>query len=163
MSKNDRLVGDQSEISRRQASEALALVDAFEASAPLAFGFIDTEFGWCASTTRWLASTVCPPKGIWGGQWPTRCPSYGPCSSRTTERSSTTETRSTSCIPSGRDADGRETVWFTKYFPVRVEGQLAGIGIVGVDITETKQSERFRSAVLDTMAEGLYALDARDE
>ena len=50
-----------------------------------------------------------------------------------------------------------------KYFPVRVDGQLAGIGVVGVDITETKQSERFRSVVLDTMAEGLYALIDRGE
>jgi PAS domain S-box-containing protein len=30
-----------------------------------------------------------------------------------------------------------------------------------VDITETKQSERFRSVVLNTMAEGLYALDSQ--
>ena len=57
------------------------------------------------------------------------------------------------------EADGAETVWFTKYFPVRVDEVLSGIGVVGVDITETKQSERFRSVVLDTMAEGLYALD----
>jgi PAS domain S-box-containing protein len=57
------------------------------------------------------------------------------------------------------DLDGRETSWFSKYFPVRVDGEIVGIGIVGADITETKQAERFRAVVMDTMAEGLYALD----
>jgi PAS domain S-box-containing protein len=56
--------------------------------------------------------------------------------------------------------DGRPTTWLSTYFPVCLDGQITGVGIVGADITATKQAERFRAVVMNTMAEGLYALDA---
>jgi len=157
---NDRLVGDRSEVSRRQALEALALVDAFESSAPLAFGFIDTEFRLVRfndtlaringlSSERDIGRTVADAVPE---LWPVFAPHYRTVMDNGDEVNVVHSIRG--------DADGRETVWFTTYFPVRVDGELAGIGVVGVDITETKKTERFRSVVLDTMAEGLYALDA---
>ena len=158
---DDRLVGDRSESSRRQASEALALVDAFDASAPLAFGFIDTDFRLVRfndtlarlnglSHERDLGRTVAEAVP---DLWPRFEPHYRSVVERGEEVNFVHSIR--------RDADGSETVWLTKYFPVHSDGQLEGIGVIGVDITETKQSERFRSVVLDTMAEGLYALDAQ--
>ncbi len=156
---DDRLMSDQLETSRRQVSEALALVNAFGTSAPLAFGFIDTDFRLVRfndtlarlnglSPERDLGRTVAT---VIPELWPEFEPHY---------RSVIDNGDEVTVVHSIRhDVDGRETVWFTKYFPVRVDGQLAGIGIVGVDITETKQSERFRTVVLNTMAEGLYALD----
>ena len=38
-------------------------------------------------------------------------------------------------------------------------GEIIGIGIVVVDITERRQAEEFRSIVMNQMAEGLYTLD----
>jgi PAS domain S-box-containing protein len=157
---DDRRVGDQSESSRRQVSEALALVDAFEASAPVAFGFIDTDFRLIRFNERLASLNGLSPEQDLGRTvadalpklWPQFEPHY---------RSVLDNGREVTFVHSMRcDLVGTETVWFTKYFPVRVDGQIAGIGIVGVDVTETKQSERFRSVVLDTMAEGLYAMDA---
>ena len=158
---NDRLLGDRSETSRQQVAEALALVDAFEASAPVAFGFIDTDFRLIRfndtlarlnglSVERDIGRTVADAVPQ---LWPAFEPHYRSVIDQGAEVDVVHSIR--------RDGDGAETVWFTKYFPVRVDGALVGIGIVGVDITETKQSERFRSVVLDTMAEGLYALDAK--
>jgi PAS domain S-box-containing protein len=158
---DDRLVRDQLESSRRQLSEALALADAIEASAPVAFGFIDTDFRLVRFNDTLARLNGLSPERDLGRTiadaipdlWPVFEPHY---------RSVIDNGKEVTVVHSiRRDADGRETVWFTKYFPVRVDGQLGGIGVVGVDITETKQSERFRSVVLDTMAEGLYALDAR--
>ncbi len=155
----ERQVGDHIEAERRLAEEALALVDAIEASAPLAIGFIDTEFRLVRfNDTLARLNGLSPERHI--GQtiaealpelWPSFEPHYRAVIDH--EREVTTVHTLVS------EAEGRETVWYTKYFPVSAGGALAGIGIVGLDITETKQAERFRSVVLDTMAEGLYALD----
>ena len=49
--------------------------------------------------------------------------------------------------------------WLASYYPVRIDEELIGIGVVAVDITGREKAERFRSAVMDTMVEGLYVLD----
>jgi len=45
------------------------------------------------------------------------------------------------------------------YYPVRIGQEVIGVGVVVVDITEREQAEHFRSAVMDTIVEGLYVLD----
>ncbi|MDX6242406.1 MAG: hypothetical protein QOE76_129 [Frankiales bacterium] len=50
--------------------------------------------------------------------------------------------------------------WLANYHPVRIDGEIVGVGNVLVDITERKEAEEFRAVVLDNMAEGLYALNA---
>jgi PAS domain S-box-containing protein len=50
--------------------------------------------------------------------------------------------------------------WLASYYPVRIDGEIVGVGNVIVDITERKEAEEFRAVVMDNMAEGLYALDA---
>jgi PAS domain S-box-containing protein len=50
--------------------------------------------------------------------------------------------------------------WLTSYYPVRVDGEIVGVGNVVVDITERKDAEEFRAVVMDNIAEGLYAVDA---
>ena len=50
--------------------------------------------------------------------------------------------------------------WLASYYPVRIDGEIIGVGNVAVDITEGKEAEEFRAVVMDNMAEGLYALDA---
>lgn len=63
-------------------------------------------------------------------------------------------------VPRPREQDGPASIWLSKHFPARVDSTVVGIGVVGVDVTEARRVERFRSVVMDTMAEGLYALDA---
>ena len=55
---------------------------------------------------------------------------------------------------------GRTLHWLTSYYPVRVDGEIIGVGNVIVDVTDHKEDEEFRAAVMDNMAEGLYTLDA---
>jgi hypothetical protein len=49
--------------------------------------------------------------------------------------------------------------WLASYYPVRVDGAVLGLGVIVTAITERHEAERFRAAVMDTMVEGLYALD----
>ena len=49
--------------------------------------------------------------------------------------------------------------WLASYYPVLVDGDVLGLGVIVTDITERQEAEHFRSAVMDTMVEGLYALD----
>jgi PAS domain S-box-containing protein len=49
--------------------------------------------------------------------------------------------------------------WLVSCYPVRIEDQVMGIGVVVLDITEREEADRLRAAVMDTMVEGLYVLD----
>lgn len=60
--------------------------------------------------------------------------------------------------PSAADS-GRTHHWLTSYHPVRVEGEIIGVGNLVIDITEGKEDEELRAAVMDNMAEGLFTLD----
>ena len=57
-------------------------------------------------------------------------------------------------------APGEVRAWLANYYPVRIEGEISGIGVVVLDITDRLIAEEFRSVVMDNMAEGLYALDS---
>src|SRR6202042_2880165 len=58
------------------------------------------------------------------------------------------------------DRPKRVSHFLASYYPVRVDGEIIGVGNVVVDITERKEAEAFRQVVMDNMAEGLYTLDA---
>ena len=49
--------------------------------------------------------------------------------------------------------------WLASYYPVLVADEVAGVGVVVTDVTERAEAEHFRSTMMDTMVEGLYALD----
>ncbi len=44
--------------------------------------------------------------------------------------------------------------WLASYYPVRIDDEVIGVGVVVVDITDREEAEHFRSAVMDTMVEG---------
>ena len=52
---------------------------------------------------------------------------------------------------------GERRCWLSSYYPVRIEDEMIGVGIVVVDITERKEAEEFRAVVMDNMAEGCHA------
>jgi PAS domain S-box-containing protein len=58
------------------------------------------------------------------------------------------------------DRPNRLSHYLASYYPVRVDGEIVGVGNVVMDITERKEAEAFRQVVMDNMAEGLYTLDA---
>ena len=56
---------------------------------------------------------------------------------------------------------GRIHHWLASYYPVHLDAEVIGVGVVVVDITERRQAEEFRSNVLNNMAEGLISVDAQ--
>jgi PAS domain S-box-containing protein len=60
--------------------------------------------------------------------------------------------------PSALDPQ-RNGHWLASFYPVRVGGEIVGVGNVVVDITDRKEADEFRAVVMDNMAEGLFALD----
>jgi PAS domain S-box-containing protein len=157
---DDRRLRDQLAEAEWRATRELAVADALAASAPIASGLIDTEF----RLVR-INDTLARLNGLSSDDdlgrpvaevipelWPIFEPRY---------RHVLTSGESLTVIETVPHAeDRRPTTWLTTYFPVLLDGEVSGVGIVGADITEAKQAERFRTVVMDTMAEGLYALDA---
>ena len=59
----------------------------------------------------------------------------------------------------GLTADGRQT-WHVSCYPVRVDRELIGVGLVAADLTEQRRrADELRSVVMHNMAEGLYTSD----
>jgi PAS domain S-box-containing protein len=58
------------------------------------------------------------------------------------------------------DRPMRVAHFLASFYPVRVDGEIIGVGNVVVDITERREAMAFRQIVMDNMAEGLYTLDA---
>jgi two-component system NtrC family sensor kinase len=58
------------------------------------------------------------------------------------------------------DRPMRVAHFLASFYPVRVDGEIIGVGNVVMDITERKDAMAFRQIVMDNMAEGLYTLDA---
>jgi PAS domain S-box-containing protein len=57
------------------------------------------------------------------------------------------------------DRPMRMSHFLASFYPVRVDGEIIGVGNVVMDITERKEAVAFRQVVMDNMAEGLYTLD----
>jgi PAS domain S-box-containing protein len=49
--------------------------------------------------------------------------------------------------------------WLASYYPVHLESEVIGVGVVVIDVTERRQAEGFRSSVLNNMIEGLLTVD----
>jgi PAS domain S-box-containing protein len=50
--------------------------------------------------------------------------------------------------------------WLSSYYPVHLESEVIGVGVVVIDVTERRQAESFRSSIMNNMAEGLLTVDA---
>ncbi len=59
---------------------------------------------------------------------------------------------------SGDGSASRAGHWMNSIYPIRSHGAVVGIGVLVVDVSERFAAEEFRSVVMDTMIEGLYAL-----
>jgi PAS domain S-box-containing protein len=55
---------------------------------------------------------------------------------------------------------GRLHHWLSSYYPVHLDKEVIGVGVVVIDVTERRRAESFRSSVMNNMAEGLITVDA---
>jgi PAS domain S-box-containing protein len=145
----------------REAAETLTLLETLQSTAPVGIGFVDRDYR-ILRMNETLASVNGLPLEEQLGRavrevvpelWPQLEPMYRHVLD-TGEAVVNQEVE-------GPSSEHPEQVnfWIASYYPVRVEGEVIGIGIIALNITELKQAEDFRSVVMENMAEGLYAVD----
>ena len=138
---------------------SLAILDALQETAPIGIGFVDREFR-LVHVNELMAGLngTTPEKAqgrtlaeVLGSIWPRVQSHY---------QQVLNSGRAIANIEVARPgADGLPSHWLTSYYPVLVENEVQGVGVVMTDVSEHKRNEEFRSVVMENMAEGLYALD----
>ena len=158
-----RLIGSVQDLTdtveaERKMAESLTLMEAMQSGAPVGFAFVDTDFR-VVQMNQTLAEVNGSPAEEQVGKtiaelvpdvWAQMQPVY--------ERGSATGKPGQPRRRAAARRD-RDRLWLSSYYPVRIDGEVIGIGVIVIDITERKEAEDFRAAVMDNIVEGLYVLD----
>jgi PAS domain S-box-containing protein len=160
-----RLVGSVQDVTElvaaeRESAESLTLMETLQSTAPVSFGFVDREFRIVRVNERMLETIGCDREDAIGRTIAELVPDiWAQVGSVYREVLATGEPRVNVEIERAKSNSQERRCLLANYYPVRVEQELIGVGAVVIDITEREQAEHFRSAVMDTMVEGLYVLD----
>jgi PAS domain S-box-containing protein len=151
------------ELSRaqRETAESLTLLEALQATAPVGFGFVDREFR-IRRLNATLASVGGQPAEEQLGRKvaevvPEIWKQLEPVFVRVIETGRPIVNRPVRGVAPATPRQVRR--WLASYYPVRVEGEIIGVGVVVIDITERHEADEFRSVVMDNMAEGMCVTD----
>lgn len=160
-----RLIGSVQDLTdlveaQRKMAESLTLMEAMQSGAPVGYAFVDTDFR-IVQLNETLAEVNGSPAEEQVGKtvaqvvpdvWAQMQPVY--------ERVlSSGEPEVNLEVERVRSETGDLRSWLSSYYPVLVEQEVIGIGVIVIDITERTEAEHFRAAVMDTIVEGLYVLD----
>ena len=143
---------------RRTERERVTL-EMLNSAAPVGFGFVDRRFRWVRVNEALAAINGAPVADHLGRTvaeaMPTVWPRLAPLFRHVLGTGQPTVNEQIA-----REVAGSGQTWLTSCYPVRVDGELAGIGIVMVELTEQRrQADEFRSIVMANMAEGLFTSD----
>lgn len=146
--------------SEKSTAESLELLETLESAAPVSFLFVDQDFRIVRANEMASLFMGRPLADLLGHRfeeivpelWPTLEPAYR-------------EVRDT-----GRELLNQERTWYgpgdserrvmlSSYYPVKLADGSTGVGAINLDITEKRNEEAFRQAVMDNMSEGLFVLD----
>ncbi|MGA7834284.1 MAG: EAL domain-containing protein [Acidimicrobiales bacterium] len=145
----------------RRATEMVSTIETLHASAPIGLGFIDRNFRYVhlnetlaafdgTSPTLAIGKTV---EEVVPNIWKQVEPHYRHVLEHD-EAVLNVE------VPIELASDpGRLHHWLASYYPVHVEEDVIGIGLVVIDVTESRRAEEFRTSVIKNMAEGLMTVD----
>ncbi|MEY2471634.1 MAG: hypothetical protein QOK28_963 [Actinomycetota bacterium] len=150
------------EDTKSSASESSALLEALQAAAPIAIGFVDLEQRVVQANDEFTAigghSVGQSLRAAVADALPTLWPQIEPSYRSVIASGETVE--NVSIV--GNTLRDREQIhaWVASCYPVRTDGELLGVGIVAVDVTELAQAKEFRSALLTQVADGVYIVDS---
>ncbi len=152
-------------LAERRTAETLTLLETLQRNAPVGFGFIDLDFRIVRVNEALAAARGDTPEAQVGHLvkdlvptlWPTLEPIY-----RTVLATGEPVANLELAAPIPADGD-RVHHTLSSYYPVRLEGEIIGIGMVVVDITERIEAEeaqrQLTSAAVGAIA---AAVEARD-
>jgi PAS domain S-box-containing protein len=142
-----------------EATESLALLETLQSSAPVGFGFLDREYRLRRVNDVLAAIGDAPVERLLGRKiaevLPELWAQLEPACAQVLKGSPVVNQEVHAETPA---APGEARAWLANLYPVRIDDAIGGIGIIVVDITDRLLAEEFRSAVMDNMAEGLYAI-----
>lgn len=147
---------------QRETTESLNLVEALQAASPVGFAFVDRDLRVVRINEAMAAANSGRPEDHIGRNvaelapdvWDLLKPAFHQVLD-TGEPVVNLEVERKTSGPGGF-APG---YWLASYYPVVIDGEVTGVGVVVVDITEREEAEHLRLAVMDTMMEGLCVLD----
>ncbi|MHB8340787.1 MAG: PAS domain-containing protein [Mycobacteriales bacterium] len=150
---------------RRSAVEALTLLQTLQDNAPVGIGFVDREFR-VLRLNKMLGTFIDP-----SGQdkidrpaaevIPSLWPQVEPLFRHVLETGQAVVNTEVSWeIPA---EPGEPHHWLASYYPISIDGQIVGVGVVSVDITERKRVEEAHGRLTHAAVGALVAtVEARD-
>ena len=155
-----RVNGEQLREEQARTAHLLTVAEAVQTAAPVAFALVAPDLTVVRANSRLRDLVGIDPAVAIGRRVPDLLPDFWPDLAPVYERVVTAQVAVTDLEVTFPLAGGGDRTLHTSYYPVTVDGDLVGVGIVGVDVSERHQAEALRIAVMDHMAEGLCALDA---
>jgi PAS domain S-box-containing protein len=160
-----RLVGAVQDVtalseSQQHTAESLTLMETLQSAAPVGFAFVDRDCRIVRINETLAEVNGAPPQEHIGRTVAEMVPDVWAQMQHVYRRVLETGEPATNLeVERQRHGEPGFRHWLASYYPVRVDGDVLGVGVIVTDITERQEAEHFRAAVMDTMVEGLYALD----
>lgn len=151
--------------SDRLAAETLSLLETLQATAPVGLGFVDREFRLVRLNAMLAAVNGSSVRNQIGRTVAEVVPTIWPQVEGIYRRVLDTGEAVVNVEVSGALAaePGRLHYWLSNYYPVRLDSEVIGIGLVVVDITERKHAERLRDDLTRKAVDAIAATaEARD-
>lgn len=146
----------------RKSNETLSMLETLHASAPVGLGFIDRD-GRAIHLNEILATVIGSTVEAQVGRLvrdivPDTWSHVEPFFRSVLERDEAVV--NIEVLRENASEPGQPRQWLASYYPVHLESEVIGVGVVVIDVTEQRKSEGFRSSVMNNMAEGLISVDA---
>jgi PAS domain S-box-containing protein len=162
VNRDHRVLQEELRRAERRTAESLTLLETLQSSAPVGFGFVDREYR-CRRINETLAAIVgLPVEQILGQRVADVVPELWQQLRSAYDHAFETGQPVVNFKTTGETAaaPGQVRHWLTSVYPVRIEDELIGTGIVVIDVTERERASALHSVVMQTIAEGLVVLDA---
>lgn len=144
-----------------QSAKSLTLLQTLQSTSPVGFGFVDRDFRIQHMNEQLAAVNGLPLHRQVGSLVsdlvPDRWSEIEPLYRWVMDTGEAVINREIQA--DARSVTGELRTRLASYYPVRLEDEVIGIGIVVVDITERQEAEEFRAVVMENLAEGLMATD----
>jgi PAS domain S-box-containing protein len=159
VSEREKAIADL-ERAHRSAEETLMLLTTLQAEAPVGFGFVDRDLRLVRLNQEMASMLGVRVEEVAGtplfellppALWEQVEPVYRHV------LTSGEAVRGQRVVDAQGTSDTREIA--TTHYPVRVGGEIIGVGVVFLDVTDRVRADRFRSAVMSQVGEGVCTLD----
>jgi PAS domain S-box-containing protein len=163
--RSSRLIGSVKDLTalvtaQRETAESLTLMEALQAAAPVGFAFVDRDLRVIRINAAMARTSGRRPEDYVGKTVPEMAPDIWPGLEPVFARVLSSG-RSVTNLEIEREPGGPAPPghWLASYYPVSVDGEVTGVGMVIVDVSERQKADDLRAAVMETMMEGLCVLD----